>query len=270
MKTVRLKLIELMYSTILVVGFLSPVFADSIADIRQDLANLLLETDRLQLEMLTTPGIDFSNEGSLLERTSAIESELQRLTGAAEESANRLSLVVQDVYRRIKKMESRVCSLEPGCSITELGSTLPFGVTSDNFSSAGVPKIAMTIAEKSDFEAARKMLVEGKTENGVQMFKDFLSTYPTGPLTQNVHLILGHAYMDLQKVKFAARSYLEAYSINESSEIAPVALYNLALAFHKMGNVKEGCLTLDEVKFRYNRAEIVADVVQAEADLACT
>ena len=61
MKTVRLKLIELIYSTILVVGFLSPVSADSIADIRQDLANLLLETDRLQLEMLTTPGIDFSN-----------------------------------------------------------------------------------------------------------------------------------------------------------------------------------------------------------------
>ena len=159
MKTRRLKLIELMYSTILVVGFFSPVIADSIADIRQDLANLLLETDRLQLEMLTTPGIDFSNEGSLLERTSAIESELQRLTGAAEESANRLSLVVQDVYRRIKKMESRVCSLESGCSITELGSTLPFGVTSDNFSSAGVPKIAISITEKSDFEAARKMLI---------------------------------------------------------------------------------------------------------------
>ena len=53
------------FSFIIIVafGYVSPVLADNLADIRQDLANLLLETDRLQLEMLKTPGIDFSNEG---------------------------------------------------------------------------------------------------------------------------------------------------------------------------------------------------------------
>ena len=78
---------KLRFLVVLAAGLGGQASADSLADIRQDLANLLLVTDRLQLEMLTTPGIDFSNEGSLLERTSVIEGELQRLTGASEESA---------------------------------------------------------------------------------------------------------------------------------------------------------------------------------------
>ena len=102
------------------------------------------------------------------------------------------------------------------------------------------------------------------------MLKEFIAEFPVGPLTQKVHLLLGHAHMDLLEFPLAARAYLEAYSVNEGTEIAPVALYNLALAFHKMGNAKEGCLTLDEVKFRYSGAEIVVDALQAEADLACT
>ena len=102
------------------------------------------------------------------------------------------------------------------------------------------------------------------------MLKKFISVYPIGPLTQNVHLLMGHAQMDLQEFRLAARAYLEAYSVNETTEIAPIALYNLALAFHKMGNAKEGCLTLDEVKFRYSGADIAVDALQAEADLACT
>lgn len=255
---------------VLAAALAGPASADSLADIRQDLANLLLVTDRLQLEMLTTPGIDFSNEGSLLERTSVIESELQRLTGASEESTNRISIVVQDAYRRINTLEARVCALEPGCKVTELGATLPAGVMSNGLLGAVMPKATLTITEKSDFDAAKKMLSDGDTEIAIQMLKTFISVYPIGPLTQNVHLLLGHAQMDLREFRLAARAYLEAYSVNETTEIAPIALYNLALAFHKMGNAKEGCLTLDEVKFRYSGADIAEDALQAEADLACT
>jgi hypothetical protein len=151
------------FSFIIIVafGYVSPVLADNLADIRQDLANLLLETDRLQLEMLTTPGIDFSNEGSLLDRASAIEGELQRLTGATEESTNRISIVVQDVYRRIKTLETSVCALESGCNVTELGASLPVGVISNGLMRTSMLEETLTITEKSDFDAVTKILVTG-------------------------------------------------------------------------------------------------------------
>ena len=71
------------------------------------------------------------------------------------------------------------------------------------------------------------------------------------------------------KFRLAARSYLEAYSVDEANEVASSALYNLALAFHHMGNTKEGCLTLNEVQFRYSNSDIVADAKQAAAELSC-
>ena len=39
---------------VLVIGLTGPVSADSLADMRQNLAGLLLETQRLQLEMVRT------------------------------------------------------------------------------------------------------------------------------------------------------------------------------------------------------------------------
>ena len=101
------------------------------------------------------------------------------------------------------------------------------------------------------------------------MLEDFVADFPIGPLTQKAHLFLGHGYMDIFEFRLAARAYLEAYSVNETNVVAPSALYHLALAFHKMGNAEEGCLTLKEVQFRYADLDIVADAKQAEAELAC-
>ena len=66
---------------ILIAGLSGPASADSLADMRQDLADLLYETKRLRLELTATQVGDVPNDGALLDRTAAIENELQRLTG---------------------------------------------------------------------------------------------------------------------------------------------------------------------------------------------
>ena len=109
---------------ILTLGLASPVSADRLADMRQDLAGLLLDTKRLRLEMVTTRGAGFINDGSLFDRTAAIENELQRLTGETEELAYRISAIVRDANRRIASLETRVCTLEPG-SVSYTHLTLP-------------------------------------------------------------------------------------------------------------------------------------------------
>ncbi len=113
------------------------------------------------------------------------------------------------------------------------------------------------------------MLMLGDSLSALQMFEDFVRAFPVGPLTQKAHLLLGHGYMDVLEFRLAARAYLEAYSVDEATGVAPSALYHLALAFHRMGNAKEGCLTLSEVQFRYADLDIAADAKQAEAELAC-
>ena len=251
---------------VLMIGLAGPVSADNLADMRQNLASLLLETQNLQLEMVTTKDAGFINDGSLLDRTAAIENELQRLTGQTEELAYRISAIVRDATQRIASLETRVCALEPGCTVTELGATLPIGPDVKSRPDLVLPPEILTISEQSEFDAANRMLMSGDSLSALQMFEDFVRAFPVGPLTQKVHLLLGHGYMDVLEFRLAARAYLEAYSVDEANEVAPSALYHLALAFHRMGNAKEGCLTLSEVQFRYADSD---DAKQAEAELAC-
>ena len=81
---------------------------------RQDLAGLLLDTRRLQLDIVTTQGGGSINEGSLLDKAVVIENELRRLTGQTEDLTYRISAVVRDANQRIASLEARVCALEPG------------------------------------------------------------------------------------------------------------------------------------------------------------
>lgn len=254
---------------VLVMGLAGPVSADSLADMRQNLADLLLETQSLQLEMVRTKETRFINGGALIDRAVSIENELQRLTGQTEELAYRISAIVRDATQRIANLEARVCALEHGCVVAELGATLPIGPEQKPLANLTVTSKILTVSEQVEFDAANKMLISGDIISAVQMLEDFVTDFPIGPLTQKAHLFLGHGYMDIFEFRLAARAYLEAYSVDETNAVAPSALYHLALAFHKMGNAEEGCLTLKEVQFRYADLNIVADAKQAEAELAC-
>lgn len=254
---------------ILSCGLASSVSADSLADMRQDLAGLLVDTRRLQLDIVTIQGGGSINDSSLLDKVVVIENELRRLTGQTEDLTYQISAVVRDANQRIASLEARVCALEPGCIVAGLGVDMPTGFQVKTPSDLVMSPDILTTSEQSEFDLANTMLISGDTLSAVQMFEDFVTAFPIGPLTQKAHLFLGHGYMNISKFRLAARSYLEAYSINEANEVASSALYNLALAFHHMGNTKEGCLTLNEVQFRYSNSDIVADAKQAAAELSC-
>ena len=254
---------------ILIAGLSGPASADSLADMRQDLAGLLYETKRLRLELTAAQKGGFTNDGALLDRTAAIENELQRLTGQTEELAYRISAIVRDATQRIAMLEARICAMEPGCVVTQLGATLPLGSDSGSGLDLVLPGEILTISEQAEFDAANDMLLSGDTGSAAQMFEEFVKAFPIGPLTQRAHLLLAHAYMDSDEFRLAARAYLEAYSMDESNEVAPSALYHLALSFHRMGNAQEGCLTLSEVQFRYAQTEVADDAKLAEAELSC-
>jgi tol-pal system protein YbgF len=253
----------------LIAGLCGPASADSLADMRQDLAGLLYETKRLRLELTATQMGGLATDGALLDRTAAIENELQRLTGQTEELAYRISAIVRDATQRIALLEARICTMEPGCEVTQLGATLPLGSDTDSGLDLVLPGEILTISEQAEFDAANDMLLSGDTRSAAQMFEEFVKAFPIGPLTQRAHLLLGHAYMDSAEFRLAARAYLEAYSLDEANEVAPTALYHLALSFHRMGNAQEGCLTLSEVQFRYAQTEVAADAKLAEAELSC-
>ena len=140
--------------------------AGTLADIRQELAVLFVELQKLKRELSTTGGAaQPADSGPLLDRVNAIEGQVQRLTAKTEELEFRIDRVVRDGTNRVGDLEFRLCELEPGCDIAGLepGDTLggvapqtggdtPPADTGSGTDTDDSPQLA--VSEREDFDRA--------------------------------------------------------------------------------------------------------------------
>jgi len=244
----------------------------TLADIRQDLAILSVEVQRLKTELSTTGGSSVGVSGSTLDRLVAIESELQRLTGKTEELEFRINRVVQDGTTQIGNLEFRVCELEPGCDISSVGMPAPLG-GGQATAVAPTPKPQtgpeLAVGEDADLRRAQEALAQGDFRGAADQFAAFRQTYPGSPLEPEALLGQGKALDAEGDIREAARTYLAAYSNYPDSPVAPEALMRLGASLGDLGKIPEACVTLAEVEGRYPDTHPVAEARAAMAALGC-
>lgn len=253
----------------------------TLADIKQDLAVLTVELRKLRSELNTTGSPALGVGGSALDRITAIEGELQRVTAKAEELEFRIGRVVQDGSNRIGDLKFRICELEPGCDIGKLAETDPLG--GDAVPAAPVVAQPATppatdalpfdgelaISEEADFRAALDALDAGDYAGAELLFAQFRETYPMGPLEPAALVGEGRALEGLGDSREAARRYLSAYSGFPDSAIAPEALWRLGDAIAALGSIDDACITLGEVSVRYPGSDAVSQAEASRQKLGC-
>ncbi|QDC08888.1 tol-pal system protein YbgF [Oceanicola sp. D3] len=265
--------------------------AQTLADIRQELATVYVSMQELKRELSTTQGASGGAvAGSVLDRVNAIEAQLQALTSRTEEMQNRIDRVVADGTNRVGDLEFRVCEIEPSCDFGEIGDTLPLGgtapasgggggqqavITPDNGNGNGgttAPSTgpAMAVAEQADFDRAKAALDSGSFQSAVDLFASFTQSYPGGPLTSAAHFWRGEALYELSKVPEAARAYLESYSSDPQGPMAADALYKLGTSLADLGQNTEACTTLGEVQVRFPNSDVAFDAGAARRTIGCS
>mgnify|MGYP001820950473 CR=1 FL=1 len=279
--------------------FLSgPAFAQdretTLADIRQELTVLYVEMQKLKRELSTTGGVGGNLSGTTtLDRVDAMESELQRLTARTEQLTNRIDAVVADGTNRIGDLEFRLCELEAGCDIGQLGETSTLGggalpaatgatttavapVATDGGAgdvAAGVIDLGgveLAVAERDDFERAKMAFDNAEFETAAGRFQVFTDTYQGGPLTGLAHLMRGESLQKIGKTSSAARAFLESYSGTPDGPTAPTALLKLGLSLDGLGQRQEACITLSEVTMRFPQSDASVEAQAARAGMGCS
>lgn len=262
--------------------FLAPVGAaaqstETLADIRQELAVLFVELQKLKRELSTTGGAGQpSGGGSLVDRVNAIESEVQRLTAKTEDLELRIDRVVSDGTNRVGDLEFRLCELEPGCDVSKLetGSTLG-GIAPVTGGGAALPTPPaeeapqLAAAEQADFERARAALEAGDNVSAAEQFAAFRTTYPGGPLSARAGLLQGEALEAVGQHSDAARAYLDTFSTAQDPAEASEALFRLGRSLGVLGQTEDACLTLAQVETRYPAAAAVTSAQAEMARLGC-
>ncbi len=249
----------------------------TLADIRQELTVLYVSIQNLKVELNTTGGATMpSNTGSTLDRVIALEAELTRLTSKTEQLQHRIDEVVKDGTNTVGDLEYRLCELEPGCDVTQLGDTptlgggeLPTVATTVPVGPTGPASGDMAVAEQSDFDDAKAVLDGGDSARAAEMFATYTQTYPGGPLAGQADFLRGEALAQMGQVAEAARAYLASYSGEPNGPRSAQALLKLGAALGELGQVTEACVTLAEVGNRFAGSPYVAEAERARQALNC-
>jgi len=257
----------------------SPAVAqdETLADIRQELTILWQEVQGLKRELSTTGFPDVNVGGaSVLDRVTAMETELQRLTSKSEELEFRINRITRDGTNRIGDLEFRLCELEEGCDIGSLGDTPTLGGV-DAAENLPAPQPAppastgpsLAVGEQAEFDAALAAFEAGEFPRAAELFSAHTDAYPGGPLSQRAHYLRGEALEAQGQMAEAARSYLAAFSGNPQGERAADALFKLGATLGEMGQTQEACVTLGEVGNRFPSSEAALDAFDARTRLGC-
>ncbi|KAJ54102.1 tol-pal system protein [Actibacterium mucosum KCTC 23349] len=244
----------------------------TLADIRQDLAVLFVEIQRLKTELSTTGAATGpAAGGTALQRIDAIEAQLQRMTARTEDLQFRIDKVVRDGTNRVGDLEFRLCELEPNCDIGSLSDTPTLGgelPTATTVQPQG-ETTQLAVGEQADFDRAKAVFEQGDAAGAVTMLESFVQTYPVGNLTTEAQFLRGEALKSLGRTSESARAYLEAFSGAPNGTRAPDALFGLGVALNDLGQQREACVTLAEVSARFPGSAADADAQSARATFAC-
>ncbi|WP_377507810.1 tol-pal system protein YbgF [Octadecabacter sp. R77987] len=258
-------------------GAIAQTREETLADIRQQLTVLYVDIQTLKTELSTTGAPSGSVAGnSPLERLTAIEAELQRLTAATEHLDFRIGRITADGTNRIGDLEFRLCELEDGCDIGALGDTPSLGGVDAEPTGPGpvAPPPsggpALAIGEQQDFERAQEALAAGDFRGAADQFATFVTSYPGGPLAGQAHFYRGEALTGLGETTNAARAYLDSFSGEPEGPVAPDALFNLGKSLGAINQTQDACITLAEVGVRFPGNPAVLAAQTEMRNLGCS
>ncbi len=246
------------------IALTAPAFAqgspETLADIKAQISVLAGQFNALKSELVTSgQAATGAAGGDALQRLDAIEAELARLNGQAEQTELRLSRVVQEGTTQLEDLQFRVCELEEGCDVMALpmlsldgggGGAAP-AVAVDPVADGATGGAELAMGEQADFDRAEGVLGQGDFQGAAALFATFTQSYPGSPLTQRAQLRRGDALNSAGDTANAARSYLEAFSGAPDGALAGEALLKLGQGLGALGQQQDACVTLAEVGVRF-------------------
>ncbi|UFN47456.1 hypothetical protein LPC08_15705 [Roseomonas sp. OT10] len=195
--------------------------------------------------------------GPLLDRVNALEEEVRRLRGQAEQADYRLRNLQQVVEKLQGDMDYRLQQLEAGRAGGGAPATPPPARPAAPAASP-VPTPAPAQAAPAP-RTPERALSDGQAALGRRDYpaaeaaaREALATR-NSPRTQDAQLLLGEALLGRRDFQNAALAFDDAYRRNRQSSRAPEALVGLASAFNGFGARREACQTLDDLRSQFPR-----------------
>ncbi|WP_206054897.1 tol-pal system protein YbgF [Nitrosococcus wardiae] len=179
----------------------------------------------------------------LLLQLEQLEGEVRRLQGKNEELGYEIDNLKEqqrelylDLDRRLQKLSTSKESLSP--------------VSSGEMTEAGAVEPVPDSGEQA-YQAALKLLKEGRYEEAIAAFRQFPQQYPESRYRPNAQYWLGEAYYMLQDFSAAAEALQALVEQYPESAKVPDAMLKQGLAYYELEQWEQAKAQLQEVMARY-------------------
>jgi len=254
-----------------------PARAQTLAEIRAELAALSAELADLRSEFIASDLAAQPTGGTMLDRILTLEAELVRLTGASEAFDLRLRRIVDDLGLRLGDLEFRLTELEGG-DVGALGAAAPLGGAKPGGSGAVAPAAtapasgANPSADPAADAAERAgALIDGGDPAGALALLDAaIAAAPSDPAIGELDLLRGEALYALGQRIDAAQAFLDSVSGAPGAPWAATAMLRLGATLGEIGEMVDACIALAEVGLLFpGDVEAVDEAERLRAAFAC-
>ncbi|SDB73668.1 tetratricopeptide repeat protein [Belnapia rosea] len=188
--------------------------------------------------------------GALLDRVTALEEETRRMRGRLEESEYRNRTLAQTVEKMQGDLDYRLQQIENQPS----GRAAPAPAPAPRAPAAASPAPAPAPAA---VRTPERIIADGQAALGRRDFagaeaaaREALANR-NSPRATDAQLLLGDALSGKRDYAGAALAYNDAFTRSRTGPRAPEALLGLANSFNSLGNKRESCDTLDDLRSNF-------------------
>ena len=219
-----------------------------------------------------------------------LEQSLRQLTGQNEELGHRIQLLSDRLDRQQKDYDYKLCTLSAqllGASTTQdptnggiscnPTATANAATTSQPASSSGGGVLGTLPAgpgatptspdARPQFDSAMNLLAKAQYDEARAAFRNFADTYPKDDLAPQALYWVGDIAYVQKDYMGAAQAFAEGIKKYPTSSRGPDSMLKLGQSLIAMGQNKEGCLTLGDLKRKYPKtpAAILSQATGARA-----
>jgi tol-pal system protein YbgF len=222
--------------------------------IHENQAESVAETDKIKAEIQ-----DMS--GRVADNRELVRRAVERDT--TEQDA--MKATVHDLSRRIAELETKVTQiyeylgLEGTAGVPQQAALKPSIAAKEPAKQLPVIEEKDVLSDKEFYDKTLTIYKEGKYEEAVTGFKNFIKKYPKSDLTDNAQFWIGESYMALKQYEQAILAYQGVIKEYPKGNKVPNAMLRQALAFYEIKDTKSSRILLKRIIKKYpgsNEAKI--------------
>ena len=222
--------------------------------IRESQAEIVSEFDKVREEVQELSG-RFEVSAQMAKRTVERDTTEQDVMKAGLADLNKRIAALEKDTKKIK--EYLRLEVPPGAA--QQGPIKGSTEAAKPAQQTAVPKEKPVSPEKLLYDITHATYREGRYEEAIEGFKDFLKKYPGSDLADNAQFWIGECYMTLKQFEKAILSYQEVIKKYPNGNKVPNAMIRQALAFYEIKDKTSSRLLLKKVIKKYpnsNEAKI--------------